>query len=110
MKIPNADRAIVPREKLQDYLLSPTHPVGRFKAAFFGSIGYTQVDWEALEHQIRRLLDNEAVEGEETRYGKKYEVHGTITGLTGQEVSLVTVWVILAEEDVPRFVTAYPGD
>ena len=64
----------------------------------------------ALEHQIRGLLDGEAVEGGDTWYGKKYEVRGTISSPTGQDISLVTVWIILTGEDVPRFVTAYPGD
>jgi hypothetical protein len=34
MKLPNAERAEAPPEKLRDYLLSPSHPVGRFKARF----------------------------------------------------------------------------
>jgi len=29
------DAAIIPRTKLRDYLLSPRHPIGRFKSAFF---------------------------------------------------------------------------
>lgn len=45
MKLPERDRAIIDAEKLRDYLLSPSHPVGRFKAAFFASLGYTQANW-----------------------------------------------------------------
>jgi hypothetical protein len=44
MSLPNADRAIVDPAKVRDYLLS--HPVGRFKAAFFLSLGYSQDRWE----------------------------------------------------------------
>jgi hypothetical protein len=33
--LPNSERAIVDEAKVRDYLLSPSHPVGRFKAAFF---------------------------------------------------------------------------
>jgi hypothetical protein len=35
MKLPNGDRALIEPEKVRDYLLSTTHPVGRFKAAYF---------------------------------------------------------------------------
>ena len=37
MKLPNADKAIISSEKLRDYILSPIHPIGRFKAAFLKS-------------------------------------------------------------------------
>jgi hypothetical protein len=30
--IPDADQALVPKEKLYDYALSPDHPTGRHKA------------------------------------------------------------------------------
>ena len=35
MKLKNAQRAVIDPAKLHSYLLSATHPVGRFKAAFF---------------------------------------------------------------------------
>ena len=40
MKLPNADAATVDDAKVRDYLLSPEHPVGRFKARVFRSAGY----------------------------------------------------------------------
>ena len=42
MKLPNASRATIDAAKLRDYLLSPAHPVGRFKAPFFAALGYSQ--------------------------------------------------------------------
>jgi hypothetical protein len=36
--LPDAERALIATEKLRDYLLSPTHAVGRFKAAFFAKL------------------------------------------------------------------------
>jgi hypothetical protein len=47
--IPNADRAVIEAAKLHDYLLSRTHPVGRFKAAFFHALGYSADNWRQLE-------------------------------------------------------------
>ena len=37
MKLPRAEHAVVEDAKVRDYLLSREHPVGRFKAAFFGA-------------------------------------------------------------------------
>jgi hypothetical protein len=35
MRLPNAEKAVIERRKLTEYLLSETHPTGRFKAQFF---------------------------------------------------------------------------
>lgn len=110
MKLPNADNAVIPTEKLQDYLLSSSHPVGRFKAVFFRALGYTDGDWERLEADIRSILINDATLGEQTDYGQKLEVRGTITGPAYRSAEIVTAWIILKGESIPRFITAYPGD
>lgn len=110
MKLPNADKAIIPIEKLRDYLLSSSHPVGRFKAAFFQPLGYTGVDGKRLEADIRLLLVNEATVREHTDYGQKFEVRGHIRGPSQQTVEIVTAWIILKRETNPRFITAYPGE
>jgi hypothetical protein len=39
--LPNADRALIDEARIREYLLSDAHPVGRFKAAFFRSLGFT---------------------------------------------------------------------
>lgn len=50
------------------------------------------------------------VASEKTEFGQKYEVRGVITGPQNRPVELVTVWIVLSGEEVPRFITAYPGD
>ena len=111
MKLPNADKAIITPEKLRDYILSPTHPVGKFKAAFFQNLGYASDDWQQLEVRIRNIInDYDALVGEKTEYGLKYEVRGIITGSSHQFAEIVTAWIILNGEYNPRFITAYPGD
>jgi len=110
VKLPKAEQAVVAREKLENYLLSRTHPVGRFKAEFFSALGYTRNDWRALEMSIRWLLSAEAREREQTVYGKKYEVAGVIAGPNGRSARIVTVWIVRRNEDFPRFITAYPGE
>ena len=110
MNLPNAAGAIIPAEKLRDYLLSTEHPIGRYKAAFFRTLGYEASEWELLHSDIAGLLNSDAAEIETTDYGKKYAITGSITGPSGRSAVLVTVWIILTGEDVPRFVTAYPED
>jgi Domain of unknown function (DUF6883) len=41
MRLPGIDDAVVDDGKNRDYLLSESHPVGRFKAAFFSALGYS---------------------------------------------------------------------
>ncbi len=108
--LPSAERAIIDAEKLYGYILSFDHPVGRFKAAFFRRLGYSAENWEAFERYLRELiLSQDATKVEESRYGQKYTVEGPLADSSGETVQIVTVWVILKGEDVPRFVTAYPG-
>jgi hypothetical protein len=52
MKLPAAERAIIAQAKIRDYLLSTAHPVGRFKAPFFVSLGYTSANWRRLEEDL----------------------------------------------------------
>jgi Domain of unknown function (DUF6883) len=110
MKLPDPERAVIPREKIEAYLLSPVHPVGRHKAAFFGSLGYTQSGWQVLEGDIKGLAFGDIAGVEETDYGRKYEVPGTITGPNGRAAAIVTAWIVLSAENFPRFITAYPQD
>jgi hypothetical protein len=109
LHIPNADRAVIELAKLRDYLLSPTHPVGRFKAAVFLALGYSASGWDRLEADLRsQHLPHDAVAADPTAYGQKYIIRATLVGPAGQSARMVTVWVVRVGEDVPRFVTAYP--
>lgn len=110
MKLPNADQAIIPPEKIRDYLLSTSHPVGKFKAIFFQTLGYMDGNWELLEKAIRTLLTQDAEFKEKTEYGQKFEVRGSISGPAGKIAEIITVWIILNGEIFPRFISAYPGD
>ena len=67
MKVPQAELAVVDPAKVRDYLLSPEHPVGRFKATFFGSIGYSRDDWDLLVANLRAIVASEdATPGDES--------------------------------------------
>jgi hypothetical protein len=47
VRIPGAQEALIDRAKLEDYLLSTEHPIGRFKARFFTALGFTAADWNS---------------------------------------------------------------
>jgi hypothetical protein len=109
MKLPAADRALIDAAKVRDYLLSPSHPVGRFKAAFFAAVGFRQGDWQVLLAALARLaVEGDAVQTEATPFGQKYEVRGTLTGPSGRTATIVSVWIVLTGEASARFVTAFP--
>ena len=110
-RLPNAEHAIVPQAKICDYLLSSSHPIGRFKAAFFGAFGYTIEDWQRLRTDLLQIARSGiAVPGPVSPYGQKYEVRATLVGPSGWRTDLVTVWIILDGETYPQFVTAFPGE
>lgn len=111
MLLPNGDRALIEPEKVRDYLLSPTHPIGRFKAAYFAQFGYSQDDWELLRADFAHVASQgQVLEGKFSRFGNKFEIPATLVGPSGASLSIVTVWIVLHGEEVPRFVTATPGD
>jgi hypothetical protein len=111
MLIPNAERATVDAAKLRDYLLSATHPIGRFKARFFAALGFSQARWSDLADALRlQHLPQSAQEGPATASGRKFTIRAILVGPTGQSAIVVSVWFIPAGGDVPRFVTAYPGE
>ena len=110
MPVENANRAVIDEEKLLGYLLSETHPVGRYKAAFFSSLGYSAADWERLRTDLREhVLKLDPDRERETQYGRKYEFHASLNGPNGRSAQVVSVWMVHSQEDFPRFITAYPG-
>ena len=61
MRIPNAEQAQVDPEKLQGYLLSETHPVGRSKAKFFRGIGFDESNAWILEQGLIEIAKTEEI-------------------------------------------------
>jgi len=110
MQLPGVANAVIEPRKLRDYLLSHVHPVGRTKAVFFEGMGYSRENWHVLASDLRSQAEHAAArEAATTPFGTKYEVRGTVTGPGRKEAEIVSVWIILTDEDFPRFVTAYPG-
>ena len=111
MLVPSADRATIEPAKLRDYLLSSTHPIGRFKARFFVALGFTADRWGELAEAFRiQHLTQDAEPAPATVHGQTYTIRAILNGPTGQSGMVVSVWFMPTRGDVPRFVTAYPGD
>jgi hypothetical protein len=110
--LPNADEAVIDPAKLQYYVLSTAHPLGRFKARFFGALGFSAERWQELESALRsqHLTTREAETASVIRGGQKFTIRAILTGPNGQSAAVVSVWFTRAGETRPRFVTAYPGD
>ena len=90
--------------------MSQTHPIGRFKSVVFIELGYQSRHWDALQADLKAFLLLDALFKVDTKYGKKYEICGNITGPNGKTIPIVTAWIILNGDDFPKFITAYPGD
>lgn len=108
--LPNHESAIIDPLKLRDYILSPTHPIGRFKAKFFQQAGYVQKSWQTLERDVREQhLSRDAKKGEFSAFGQKYEITAPLKGPNLVVIVVTSIWIILNGEDTPRLVTIIPG-
>ena len=106
---PNASSATIDPSKVRDYLLSPSHPIGRFKAVVFLALGYTPQEWERLSDDLLAFAQTGvAVAVEPSVYGQKYEVSGRLIGPNGRTANFKTIWLVESETSAPRFLTAYP--
>lgn len=109
MKLPNLEHAIVRPEKLTQYLLSQTHPVGRHKAKFFEGFGFSPQSWGQLEAALRRhALQHEVTQVNMTPFGSSYEIEGPLETPDGRAPHVRTVWFVETGQVVPYFVTAHP--
>ena len=109
MRLPTRD-AIIPSDKLRDYLLSVAHPDGRAKAEYLEQLGYSQHAFGQLDAGLRdQILSLDAQPGRPSPYGQKYEILGPLTGPNGSTGWVRTIWIILPGETAPRLVTLIPA-
>jgi hypothetical protein len=84
--------------------------VGRFKAAFFASLGYETDNWQDLDRALRTAATQADAETDErTPYGQKYRIRSILEGPGGRSAEIVSVWIVLYHEATPRLVTVMPG-
>jgi len=107
-KLPNADRAFIPLEKLVEYTLNPEHPTGRHKAYVFKSVlGLSIEDAPFLYQAINAILKTHEAEYEGINpYGARYVVDFELTTAAGRAL-VRTSWIIRNGEDFPRLTSCY---
>lgn len=105
MKIP-AD-AIIPPEKLRDYLLAPR--LSDDKSKFLVQAGFRRDNPHVLLGALRELVAGvEASSDGTNEYGEFLRAVGEIKGPNGQKLSVVTVWLRWHTDGRVRFVTLKP--
>jgi uncharacterized protein DUF6883 len=110
MKLPNAQHAVVEREKIVDYLLNPAHPDNGGKAYFFSSLGFGIDRWQALRNALVQVAQTAEVSKRlESPHGTKYILDGRLESAIGRTAMVRTIWIVDRGHDAPRLVTAYPS-
>jgi hypothetical protein len=109
MRLPNANLAIVEREKITEYLLNPRHRYGGSKARFFFQFGFQINNWEVFAEALREHGQvHEVSLVRQTRWGPRYGIDGELNAPDGRQPRIRTVWQVDEGQIAPRLITAYP--
>ncbi|MGB3668655.1 MAG: DUF6883 domain-containing protein [Phormidesmis sp.] len=105
IKIPGD--VIIPFAKLTRYLL--VERARNDKSKFLAQAGFTLNNHEALDSALRKLiLSTEAVEDRTDEYGTFYQAIGSLEGVNGVHLDVVTVWLKRRIDQQFQFVTLVP--
>lgn len=108
MKLPNCGQALVQEVKLTGYLLNEEKSKG--KSYFYNRIGFTEANASELSQSLKTLACSGEVTGtEQTEFGLKYFVVGSLTNPLNRDVVVLSIWIFDQNGPVPRLVTAYPN-
>jgi hypothetical protein len=112
MKLPGRESAIVPRSKVEDYLLRLEHPIGGGKAKFFIHYGFHRERWEELASALRAHgHENPVAKTLTDSDGIIYIIEGRMATPSERRPRIRAVWLLEKGELAPRLITAYPlGD
>ncbi|MBD0364568.1 MAG: hypothetical protein ICV53_00475 [Flavisolibacter sp.] len=108
MLLPNADKAIINKEKITGYVLSFDHFEGRNKARVFASIlGIKKEHADYLMQAIRKAIQrNDAVKQSDSPFGTKYTLDFDLT-FGNKAATIRTAWIVEHEEGIPGLTTCY---
>lgn len=108
--MPNAKKAVTPREKFVNYSLNPDNPNSRGKAeAYEKGLGYTRENADGLISQVHDYVTsgNKPYEVSQSDYGTKYKFRIPVTGPNGKTKNVIAVYQIDNGQSVPRMITNY---
>jgi hypothetical protein len=108
MILPNAERAVVPIEKLINYSLNASHEVGKHKAkVFVSALNLYLEDAEFLRIAIvENILVTEAIHFRTNAFGEHYFVDFNLT-FKGKIAPIRTKWTIDPNVNFPRLTSCY---
>jgi len=104
MRLPNPHKAVVALEKLRNYSLNPSHPVGKHKARVFRSaLDLTQDDADWLrERAFEIAATDDAVASLNSVFGHKYVIDSELNH-QGKSAMVRFCWIVEFGTDFPRF-------
>ena len=104
----NADKSIVPIEKLEHYCLSSTHVDGKHKSHLFSNLlGLDAGDAPRLQRIISQAVQKyDAVYTKTTEHGKHYHIEFPMQGKRGEHI-IRCLWIVRNSENFPRLVSCY---
>ena len=111
MKLPNRKNAIIRRRKLTHYLLSLTHPVGKFKSVFFRGVGFNDANIDYLEQGLYEIAQSNNIKSSRSsndNSGINYKIIGLLSAPNGKTYRVETLWYIKGGTKNPSFISAYP--
>ncbi|HZK76132.1 MAG TPA: hypothetical protein VFD13_04415 [Candidatus Kapabacteria bacterium] len=98
--------AIIPIEKVRDYLLKPLEVDD--KSGFLALAGYSREDyWELIRDIREQLLPAEAEYQGNRGYGNIYAVRGILVGPNTIRLAVSAIWILNLSDEI-RFVTLQP--
>ena len=97
--------SVIPSAKLTHYLLIRLPKDDKYQ--FLDRGGYSIENWQQLDRDLRsQILPLKAEPMENTKYGQKYMIQGSLTGPNGTILQVKTAWIVTPSET--RFVTLVP--
>jgi hypothetical protein len=108
MRLPRSNETILDIRKIEDYCLNPSHPRGRHKARVFReALDVQRSDAAWLRDVLLEVArSGEAFEIAKDTWGTYWRLDAAIRR-QGKRAVVRTIWIVRAEENVPRFVTCW---
>jgi len=100
------DSRIAP-EKVTRYLLR--RRMEGDKSAFLALAGYREANADRLMTDLReQILPLDAECTEQTEYGPKYRIRGSLVGPNVRALRVVTIWMTDDATNLTKFITLFP--
>ncbi len=109
LHLPGADKAVVARQRIVDYLLNIDHTDGTSKAKFFLGRGFTADSWNKFSDALlTHGRTNTVKKVTEDKWGVRFRVECTLVTPDGSNPCIRTVWLLETNAKFPRLITAHP--